>query len=114
MSKNWSDKFILSFKEQVYQNNFCKSLEVLGSWSSDLDAKGIKRQKVLEKKIEEAMLELAADGETNGFQVNILRPFLGCGEKKDIISAKREFIFLLFLHSLKLLLIDMLVYTHNK
>uniref|UniRef100_A0A8R1Y992 BCAS3 domain-containing protein n=1 Tax=Onchocerca volvulus TaxID=6282 RepID=A0A8R1Y992_ONCVO len=39
-----------------------------GSWSSDLDPKGLKRQKVLEKKIEEAMHELTVDGESNGFQ----------------------------------------------
>uniref|UniRef100_A0A0R3S4D9 BCAS3 domain-containing protein n=1 Tax=Elaeophora elaphi TaxID=1147741 RepID=A0A0R3S4D9_9BILA len=39
-----------------------------GSWSSDLDPKGIKRQKVLEKKLEEAMHELTVDGKSNGFQ----------------------------------------------
>uniref|UniRef100_A0A915Q767 BCAS3 domain-containing protein n=1 Tax=Setaria digitata TaxID=48799 RepID=A0A915Q767_9BILA len=33
-----------------------------GSWSSDLDPKGIKKQKVLEKKIEEAMHEVTVDG----------------------------------------------------
>ncbi|VDK73675.1 unnamed protein product, partial [Litomosoides sigmodontis] len=39
-----------------------------GSWSSDLDSKDIKKQKVLEKKIEEAMHELTVDGKRNGFQ----------------------------------------------
>ncbi|KAL4003008.1 Breast carcinoma amplified sequence 3 family protein [Acanthocheilonema viteae] len=39
-----------------------------GSWSSDLDPKGIKRQKVLEKKIEEAMHELTVDGKSNGLE----------------------------------------------
>ncbi|EFO23938.1 hypothetical protein LOAG_04555 [Loa loa] len=41
---------------------------IAGSWSSDLDPKGIKKQKVLEKKIEEAMHDLTVDGESNGFQ----------------------------------------------
>uniref|UniRef100_A0AAF5PRK5 BCAS3 domain-containing protein n=1 Tax=Wuchereria bancrofti TaxID=6293 RepID=A0AAF5PRK5_WUCBA len=41
---------------------------IAGSWSSDLDPKGIKRQKVLERKIEEAMHELTIDGEHNGFE----------------------------------------------
>ncbi|MCP9258518.1 Breast carcinoma amplified sequence 3 [Dirofilaria immitis] len=39
-----------------------------GSLSSDLDPKDIKRQKVLEKKIEEAMHELTTDGESSGLQ----------------------------------------------
>lgn len=39
-----------------------------GSWSSDVDPKGIKRQKVLKKKIEDAMHDLVVDRKNIGLQ----------------------------------------------
>lgn len=52
------------------KNKFNKLVEVSGSWSSELDPKGIKKQNALEKKIEEAMHELTVDRRSNGFQVS--------------------------------------------